>query len=1376
MSGQRSRSASNRTDSSSSATRSQSSNASSGGPRFDRDLTASPTEVMVAKQGEVTSAHTITVYPELDRYREIQPAGSVSSVSSAEVPYHLATHDLPPPTPLFSGTSSLISGMSGSPSTRWSESPGPGPYSRDTTPTSMSSQSPGLVAPMRIPPPRTRHGSRGRAGSFPKDAPNERGGLSADSNPHTLAAIRESLTSSSSSSNGTVRDGGQKIKKKKQRLSPPPPSPPPRKSSQKFKKTRDEEESPSKPPRGAAQPVMPAASPAKATSSTQSPALPSPRAAPPARPSRDGTPDLDSRMGRPVVHSNLSSTSLSERRASTTLRPSALNRSVTPTSQPGGYRSTTRPPIGREPTPAPQVETRQPASTGTGKALRTPSPSVSTFKSRFALFGRKSKSEAAPPAEKTEKAPRKGPAAGTGHEGYGRIGAHHRRKSSGGSSFLRGLPGTMSSQESLGNHDPFLAQRMNPVVIAGGEVIENRNTSSELARTDSNQSFGYSRPSVDSRNDSQVSLSSREGRTTLWPSAFPRSTSQAPSLRGRRPSDSSDSDALAMKPTLALRRSVQRLKVPDQPQVRLPKPIVVRTPHGVTSPSVNSLDTALMSDDSAFEPRPELARGRKDSATSTPKKLTKKVRSERKWNIFGRSQSQPSTTKQKVEAPPASTVPTRVKVVPVREPKPVAFYMDYSEPEDFGNPDVQEVLRDAEVTGLSMAQPDAMRTPVGFATDPFESSRPHGQLQQPSPSEMSDFQMPIQGSTPEPPRLRVEEANESPTSRATRPSRLAQVGRIPKVVSARPPQVSPMSFSRPFSRASAQGPQHTDAGTYAPAPYVAHPPKTETPELSHGGSTPTGGDTNSRSRLSRDLTPDLVQGPTEFLSFSPPRAGSQSTSCTTSTSSGIPSFADATAIVPDPHAPLVEDEIWDEYNDLIGEEQLKVPPSAGSSQGVPFHLEGYGKRLGKQVEKPMESPTIHQQQTETPTRKLETEKALVTPNLYSAELSAQLDDALQAAQNAGRPVPKPSAPAGGQAVQHSMTELRKRLRTSMRSSTDSSNSARRPRRSTASSCSQDSEDLSPQSQVNLRVASMTVSKWLTFGHVLFSPVRDELVPVVGSLRRHSILVIDGLGNDDWSFYAAETYPAATFFNLSPRAPLPPQQPSASGFPLSPPNHYQIQYASHTAKFPFAPESFTSVVFRFPSAAPEAHFRNIIAEARRVLKPGGYLEMSILDLDLNNMGNRGRRAVRRLKERICARDPDTNLGSTADVMLRLIGTRGFSDIKSCRVGVPVASAVSRSATASDASSSSRSGRAARDNRSLAEMINDESAVADDSITNMVARVGRWWYSRCYEGGATGSSGSMWNDRMLLAECEEWRTSLKLMVCCARVPDVKRVASI
>ncbi|EWY79305.1 hypothetical protein FOYG_17528 [Fusarium oxysporum NRRL 32931] len=217
---------------------------------------------------------------------------------------------------------------------------------------------------------------------------------------------------------------------------------------------------------------------------------------------------------------------------------------------------------------------------------------------------------------------------------------------------------------------------------------------------------------------------------------------------------------------------------------------------------------------------------------------------------------------------------------------------------------------------------------------------------------------------------------------------------------------------------------------------------------------------------------------------------------------------------------------------------------------------------------------------------------------------------------------------------------------------------------------------------------------------------------------------------------------------------------------------RIQYVSHLDKFPFAPQSFTAVVYHFPVAAPEAYYRSILTEARRVLKPGGFIELSILDVDLH-MGNRGRRTVRRLKERTNEKTPDTSLGSTADLIVRLLGKVAFTTIKAARVGVPVASSVTRSDSKAD------KGKATpkkKDPPSLSEMMSDNSPLADEGITKMVSRVGRWWYTRCYENAAENPSGkSIWNDKSLLAESEELGTSLKLMACCARAP-LERITSV
>ncbi|KAG9250425.1 uncharacterized protein F5Z01DRAFT_629620 [Emericellopsis atlantica] len=1237
-------------------------------PSTDNTMLSQPKEEGLGQR--VGLGQSPVIYPELDRYRHHQQ--SATSEQVFELPYKLSTQDLPPPTPaslLFSGSSSQLSA---SPSTKYSESPGPGSYSRDTTPTSMSSQSPGMVSSSRFLGPKPRQLSpaltrppvtRRRAGSIPSDMD------SMGTDPQGLAAVRESTNSSSSSS--TVKDGdrGTRDKKSMTAVPPPVPNPPPRKSSQKFRKNSSGEVKTTivKPRSGS---TGNTSSQKSAGPPTRDPTLQSPTKPPtPRRPSRDGTPDIHSQLlgPAPVVHSNLSSTSLpaeGRRSESNELRP-------------------THP---AEPSKAKVPEPPRPAT-------RTPSPNVgSSF--RFPFFGRKKTAAQSPPKEaKEKKALRKGPAAGTGHEGYGRFGAVKRR--SGSSNLSRGMAGTQSSQESLVSNDPFFADRLNPVVIAGGEIVENRNHSSELSRTTSDLSLP--RPSTDSAN-----------RTTMWPSPNLRCSPSRPATR--RPSDSSDSEGPRMKPTLAYRRSIQRLGTSPENPLRLPQPI--NTGSKASSP-MTSFDTSIMSDDSHYEMQREVLRGRA-AAQPVPKKLVKRERSPRKWNLFGRSQKQAAKKADAVVNAPASEA----------EKKPPAFYtlMDNSDPDVAVEADIHDVLRNADIYVHTPQHSTAELSSAGVRT--------------PEPA-------------PAPPR-----PAQPATLRSGRPSRLQQVGRIPKVVSNRQPDQSPKSFSRPF-RASLQSAPHPSE--YLDPEYIAKgpsppQPSCSTPELTMEASTAETAEsvTNVSSSCDSQARASNEEESREFLRFSP-RKNSEGT-VDTSSSSGMFSLGVPTAIIPRPEDPPAEDEVWNEFDDLLGEDQPKQPASATSSRGTPFHLETFQSKLSK--EKPMESPTLAADRVVS-----SHSLAPTASSCYSADMTERIRNAFQ---------PHPSPP-----MEPEVDEKQQQDEIKAPMSVPA-----RPRRSlspieernSVSSCSS-SEDGTPLAQVNLRVGSMTVSKWLTFGHVLFSDVRHELVAEDGSQHRRSILVIDGLGNDDWSFYAAETYPKATFYNLSPRAPLPTEAASSpKSFPLSPPNHHQVQYFSHDEKFPFAAQSFTSVVYRFPVAAPESHYRNILSEARRVLKPGGYLELSILDVDLNNMGTRGRRAVRQLKERIHAADCEKSLASASDLLVKLIASAGFYDVKAARVGVPVASPITRG---HGSSIKKHDRKANKGQPSLSDMMSDESAGADESITKMVSRVGRWWYSRCYE-SATSEPTSLWNDKALLRECEELGTSLKLMVCCGRAPE--RVLSV
>lgn len=932
---------------------------------------------------------------------------------------------------------------------------------------------------------------------------------------------------------------------------------------------------------------------------------------------------------------------------------------------------------------------------------------------------------------------RKGPAAGTGHEGYGRIGAIRRR--SGSTSNVSRVP-----QENLGS-DSFLADRINPVIISGGEVINSRKASSDSASSES----ALSLPSCGAGGEPETSSDTASGSWAECPHAFRSHGVGSRPATSRQPSDSSERDGVAMKSTLAFRRSMQRLGAIQDGPVRLPQPI--KTSATVVSP-MTSFDTSVISDESDHDQQRELKVGH-DAAHPVPKKLTKRPRSPHKWHLFGRSHKQADDKRSK-------KVSAAVTIV---EAKPVAYYtmIDTSDQEDDEVYDVQKVLRDADVYAQSpqtldmpeMHEDSTLPPETRYVirnTPPQQDGRAQFEdAARASPTTQIPASVPFAG----------------PMAVPARPGRLAQVGRIPQVVSNRPDHGSPVSFSRPF-RSSMQFSSKAQEGVDCDGrPSTSSKSGTHVPDLEADGSTRGSGTFVSSQESTTGIPSEVKRGEREFLAFSP-RKNSDVTTATSSSSSGANPFAGSTAVIPEPHDPPAEDEVWDEYNDLLAEGQATARPSGEISQRIRLPLRIHQATQGRG--KPMESPTVPQGPKS---------RQVSSPSTSTTRSSSHSADMTERIRTAFQPHKSPTMLLDAAGLSAPQTQ-RKRSQSLDLGTLNSADS----RRNSVASCaaresqysSSSSDDGSPLSQVNLRVGSMTVSKWLTFGHVLFSDVRHKLLPVDGSLKRQSILVIDGLGNDDWSFYAAETYPAATFFNLSPRAPVPAElQPTQANLPLGPPNHHQVQYLSHLEKFPFAPQSFTSVVYRFPVAASLSCYRNILTEARRVLKPGGYVELSILDVDLNGMGHQGRRAVRDLKERIHEEAPEINLASTADLILRLLGKSGFSDIKAARVGVPVASSGTHASTGRRRGmkpAEAADKKEKRDKPSLAEMMRDDSAGADEGITRMVSRVARWWYTRCYE-SATGHPGdsSIWKDKALLRECEQFGSSLKLMVCCARAPD-------
>lgn len=528
-----------------------------------------------------------------------------------------------------------------------------------------------------------------------------------------------------------------------------------------------------------------------------------------------------------------------------------------------------------------------------------------------------------------------------------------------------------------------------------------------------------------------------------------------------------------------------------------------------------------------------------------------------------------------------------------------------------------------------------------------------------------------------------------------------------------------------------------------------------------------------------------------------------------------------------------DDDIWNEYNDLMDDVlPEKTPISAGSSLGAPFQ---YANMLHDSHSPAMPAPLkVERSGLQQPSDTLPLPPAMpdsrdsfasyrqnppVSPMAPEEHEAVALAEFQQDDRFTSRPV-SPLTPDtlarfvgtyGDRSTASSFTQNRlsvpqahmygmpmHRASTSSRHSRGSrhSRSASLPEANARNSqismtpsarFNRDTQLLDIQERetdqksptANLRFGALMTSKWLSFGRILFSDAHNE----VRLADEPRVLVVDGLG-DDWSHYVAASYPNAVVCNLS----ISKSNASDPKDWESLPNYRHYNHTSLSAPFPFPKGFFTAVVFRFPVAATEYTYQACVLECKRVLRPGGHLEVVALDIDMINMGTRGRKALRGLKTRMQQRDQDVSLRNLSDGLVRMIGRRGFEDVQRCIVGVPTAGRIPRSddLRSSSCSSNSTNGRLGRSDSSSTDSQDKDVSFSmllqsnrnsqlvgpgranDEGITKMVARVGRWWYSACYEQQLLETDKSIWREPGLLRECEKQGTSFRLLICCAQKP--------
>lgn len=983
--------------------------------------------------------------------------------------------------------------------------------------------------------------------------------------------------------------------------------------------------------------------------------------------------------------------------------------------------------------------------------------------SRIALFGR-SKTNADPDSKPNKLQSRKGPAAGTGHEGYGKFG-RKTKKSSVGSSMAAtdsdlSLTSVKSQTSGRRNHrvstssqeqsdlDDFAAARMKPIPILGG---------------------------------------SQRGRSNPFPFPFQRSQASDMSVNTISTTDSYP----AITTTTSERRerfppkqsgSSQRFE--DEP-FRFPSSVTGRT----TTSNRSSPDRQNQNDQSFEVPRTSSDMFRVDAGMFDMRSKSKKSR----WNIFRRKNSVSETIHSRSNSSARPRV--SVDVVPAQTRRAVPFYaMSGSETDLTNQTNIGQLLREAaespekqsidgreELVSIGFSDNEVVDNPYVYRESVLLPT---------APVREQVYQQHDHNRTQSRGELIVTAMLEKDTL-FPKPPRLAQVGRIPQVVSTKKqPYGSESDLSTSNSRLRRQASRE-------------HLPKLVTEDLQ-----------STRSNQALPLPPqrpvwqqEMHQRAArdhEFLRYADTRNSDFTTS---SDSTGLVSIAAPAGLqqqygMVHPHLHPAEDEVWNEYDDFM--DDIMSPSSTVTSPKKRKKTRTISTQRSKQqLVQPHKDSGVGLAIMPSNEAMSSSQQYLAPPSVGLSNVSslsdmkdAAADDTRLRRSRIAAALHASYAPSSPFSMRDFIDEYDQRgsgkysdrlsgspaqvLTPNLTAApTGRDRSAQRQYENSAH-LEQVERNRNPTKHSDQLYASLMVARWLSFGRVLFSPAHQG---IESSPQRH-ILVIDGLGNEDWSIYCAVSYQNAYAFvhNLKERRQDRNKAKAQTSTESAPPNYRRSEIANFNEKFPFPPEFFSAIVIRFPPAMPDSKLKNIVAECRRVLAPDGYLELMLLDLDIVNMGVLTRRAMKDLKIKLTTADRSVSLKPLIDNVQTVLGSNGFSNLNRCVVGVPV---VGKPIDSRDSSSESRSSTGSAElvtgqspqqtnpyvamgdqaNFSLNDLVADHSENADAKIGKMVSRTAQSWWQHCFEAGVVadgGRSKSVFANKELLSECKNRASSFKLLI--------------
>ncbi|KAI5865022.1 hypothetical protein GGS23DRAFT_404876 [Durotheca rogersii] len=170
----------------------------------------------------------------------------------------------------------------------------------------------------------------------------------------------------------------------------------------------------------------------------------------------------------------------------------------------------------------------------------------------------------------------------------------------------------------------------------------------------------------------------------------------------------------------------------------------------------------------------------------------------------------------------------------------------------------------------------------------------------------------------------------------------------------------------------------------------------------------------------------------------------------------------------------------------------------------------------------------------------------------------------------------------------------------------------------------ENEALTQMSMANWHVGA---TKALNNGRLFSAPIAKRLARlsrIGGPRERARILDLGGQAACDWAWHCAIMYPNTKVYTVTTKAV---RQLSNSNI-RGPPNHRQVA-VPHLTRLPFPDAHFDLVsarelhtILKFIGENGEDEWENCLNECMRVLKPGGYLEFSVLDSDITNAGPLG----------------------------------------------------------------------------------------------------------------------------------------------------------